>query len=92
MQERSRVQHDPSMSQAKKHALKSMQVAVFFSSSLPCHLAAGKVVSPVVHDVKQSKSVADARAVKGLCFYLLAFLCFAAGKAASPVAHDVKQS
>ena len=27
--------------------------------------AAGKVASPVVHDVKQSKSVADARAVEG---------------------------
>ena len=27
--------------------------------------AAGKAASPVVHDVKQSKSVADARAVEG---------------------------
>ena len=53
------------MSQAKKRALKSMLGAVLFSFSSPCHLAAGKAVSPVVHVVKQSKSVADARAVEG---------------------------
>ena len=41
---------------------------------------------------EQSKSVADARAVEGLCFYRLACFRFAAGKAASPVVHDVKQS
>ena len=65
MQEQSSVQHDPSMSQAKKHALRSMLGALFFLSSLPSRFAAGKAASPVVHDVKQSKSVADARAVKG---------------------------
>ena len=54
--------------------------------------AAGKAASPVVYDVKQSKSVAEARAVEGLCFYRLACFRFAAGKAASPVVHDVKQS
>ena len=77
--------------------------------------AAGKAASPVVYDVKQSKSVADAstvegpalsvdepsqhlksvaeaRAVEGLCFYRLACFRFAAGKAASPVVHDVKPS
>ena len=32
-----------------------------------------------------SKSVADARAVEGLCFFRLACFRFAAGKAASPV-------
>ena len=41
---------------------------------------------------EQSKSVADARAVEGLCFYRLACFRFAAGKAASPVVHDVKPS
>ena len=41
---------------------------------------------------EQSKSVAYARAVEGLCFYSLAFFLFAAGKAASPVVHDVKQA
>ena len=77
--------------------------------------AAGKAASPVVYDVKQPKSVADAsavegpalsvdepsqhlksvaqpRAVEGLCFYRLACFRFAAGKAASPVVHDVKPS
>ena len=39
-----------------------------------------------------SKSVADARAVEGLCYFLLACFRLAAGKAASPVVHDVKQS
>jgi hypothetical protein len=43
----------------------------------------------VVHGVKQSKSVADARAVEGLCFPRLACFRFAAGKAASPVVYDV---
>ena len=41
---------------------------------------------------EQSKSVAYARAVEGLCFFRLAFFCFAADKAASPMVHDVKQS
>ena len=41
---------------------------------------------------EQSKSVADARAVEGLCFFRLACFRFATGKAASPVVHGVKQS
>ena len=41
---------------------------------------------------KQSKPIADARAVEGLCFFRLAFFRFAADKAASPMVHDVKQS
>ena len=41
---------------------------------------------------EQLKSVADARAVEGLCFFRLACFRFAAGKAASPVVYDVKQS
>ena len=45
----------------------------------------------MVYDVKQSKSVAYARAVAVLCFYRLACFRFAADKAASPV-YDVKQS
>ena len=37
-----------------------------FVPDLACfRFAAGKAASPVVHDVKQSKSVADARAVEG---------------------------
>ena len=39
-----------------------------------------------------SKSVADARAVEGLCIFRLAGFRFAAGKADSPVVHGVKQS
>ena len=46
----------------------------------------------MVYDVKQSKSVAYAKAVAVLCFYRLACFRFAAGKAANPVVHDVKQS
>ena len=53
-----------------------------------CTLAATSVYEPS----EQSKSVADARAVEGLCFFRLACFRFAAGKAASPVVHDVKQS
>ena len=38
----------------------------------PCvfRFAAGKATSPVVHDLKQSKSVADARAVKGPALFV----------------------
>ena len=43
-------------------------------------------------DVEQSKSVADARALEGLCFFRLALFRFAADKVASPMVHDVKQS
>ena len=41
---------------------------------------------------EQLKSVADARALEGLCCFYLAFFRFAADKAASPMVHDVKQS
>ena len=41
---------------------------------------------------EQSKSVADARAVEGLCYFRLACFRFAAGTAASPVVQGVKQS
>ena len=41
---------------------------------------------------EQSKSVADARAVEGMCFFRLACFRFAAGKVASPVVHGVKRS
>ena len=42
--------------------------------------------------IEPSKSVADARALEGLCFFRLACFRFAADKAASPMVHDVKQS
>ena len=47
---------------------------------------------PVDEPSKQWKSIADARAVEGLCFFRLACFRFAAGKTASPVVHDVNQS
>ena len=45
-----------------------------------------------VDEPSEQSSVADARAVEGLCFFRLACFRFAAGKVASPVVHDVKQS
>ena len=57
---------DPSELSRSVAYARAVQVEGLCFYRLACFgFAAGKAASPVVHDVKQSKSVADARAVEG---------------------------
>ena len=71
MQEQSRRLEGPALSvdepsELSKSVADARAVEGLFFFPLACfHFAAGKAASPMVHDVKQSKSVANERAVEG---------------------------
>ena len=56
---------DEPSEQSKSVAVEKALKSLCFSRLACFRFAAGKAASPLVHDVKQSKSVADARAVEG---------------------------